>query len=213
MQRLGEGLRSFKDFIISKPHEVGEEVYLESLSPVDRQNIRELSQSIEEGMERISKGIDVGMIIFGSSIRPAKLRYHEVGDIDIRLISSAEPYSSSQQETIESLVDIIADFADYKKKQGATSSFKHWTEHSMVVELTSTSLETGKTETKVGPYFLDYDNNDPSFLIIPTQEGSHPLHVSVNGYGPENLPIHLQEERRQKQYFSLLQTFSGRKTS
>lgn len=192
--------------------EVLSEDYMYTLNSEDREHIEELSMMLLQNMDKITQGIEVGMIIFGSSIRPQELRYHEFEDIDIRLISSAEPESDVQKETVDELVAIVGDFAKSLKESGrGTSDFKMWTNHSKVVDVTSYNLETGERKTRTGPFFLDYNNDDPSFMLSLSDEGSHPLHVSISGVG-EDLIFHLKQERDQHQYFSLLKTFRGSKT-
>jgi hypothetical protein len=170
-------------------NEVLRDAYLETLSEQDRENIKAFTAALA------SPDIDfrderVAVLAFGSSVRPPKLRSHPVEDIDLRVISSALPDSKLQTDLIQIAIEATKQFAEQNS----------W-EYTYRPDVTLSHRLVQKPDI----YFLDYDNNDPSFEMKP-KNGGLPLHVSITGPGIDRLDSHILQERQQKQHFSILTT-------
>lgn len=185
------------------PNEVARDFYLETLSDIDRQRVTGFVLAFQVRAEQF-QGEKVGIIAFGSSVKPEHMRFHPVEDIDLRVLTSAPASSSKQSDLIQRAIDIIREYAD-----GQEQGFEFYpdcTAYRRVLELTTSDPVTGKRKKEIGPYFVDYDNNDPSFFIH-APKGGLPLHVSISGPGKETLDSHIKKEHAQKQHFSVIGIF------
>lgn len=179
MQALAE--KALEKLRFKRSKEISAERYLATLSDIDRQRVAGLVGAFESSIIRL-QGAKVGIIAVGSSVKPEKERRHPTRDIDLRIVSS-HPYTNPQrQQVIEETVSVVEEYArtqvDYKHNP-------HY------------------TEVHQGPFFLNYDDKSPSF-IIQGREGSLPLHVSISSHPDDTLEFHLAEEKRQDQHFSVL---------
>lgn len=165
----------------------------------NKRSIRGLLMHLMLNYQRIGAA-EVGVIAFGSSVRPEELRTHPVGDIDLRIVSNPpkDPVTGELVwgEIVPNTVDLVREFAEHEGQ-----GFEY------------NPRSTVNRIPMLSPYgtyfsFMDYNNQDPSFIVEP-HEGGLPLHISISHSGSETLDSRLREEVRQRQHYSLLARLSS----
>ncbi|MBI2031453.1 MAG: hypothetical protein HYT08_02450 [Candidatus Levybacteria bacterium] len=193
IERAGEIVRG------KRGREIPSSEYLDTLSGIDRERVQRLIAAFQENGQ-FFQGEKIGVIAIGSSVKPERKRFHPLNDIDLRILNSAPANTAMRVGLIDRTIDTVSDFA---KQYGL--DFRYFPDHTESYKVVKVTMfgENGKAIRETGPFFLDYNNHDPSF-VIKGPEGSLPLHVSISAAPEDTLQRHLQEERRQNQYFSVL---------
>lgn len=165
--------------------------YLASLSEVDKAKVI----GFIDYTKKISQSLGVGLAItaVGSTVRQEAERHHAPEDIDLRVLNTASPESQERTAAIEKIKDAVRDY--FRGKHIPID------ENNCTV---STRMVWGSSDGKKKELlpFLDWYNNDPSF-IAKYPEGL-PLQVSISGVDNYDMSTYLRKEREHNARFALL---------
>lgn len=173
-------------------HELSREEFFERLPERDQNNLTEALWRIEQATAQLPND-KTAVIAFGSIARPETLRFHPPRDIDVRLLFQSPEGSKQREESIEvvctSLREILEDARIPYEEDNCTVSED-------IVEV----ISGGKKRLEQA--YLNYNNNDPSFLIH--FESGLPIHLSIDGVSKPALKKHLSLEQKHNTYFTVL---------
>jgi len=186
-------------------HEIPCRTFLESLGPSDLANVRrvvsivaELNRDFQNGQvtcdcdivatDASVNNLQYGVIAVGSTTRPESKRAHAPKDIDLRIMSNTScgyPRAASISLVMKALIGELQKSGIPYEEYGVTiSRYQIETTDHRPIE------------------WVNYDNNDPSFVVEP--EKGLRLHVSISGMERPDVDAHLKEERRRGGHFSVL---------
>lgn len=174
-------------------NEIDSKNFLNSLSDVDRKNVEGVVLFIEK-INLINsltdQNVKVGIIAVGSSVKPEKYRTHRVGDIDLKVLNSADLGSWKRKNVVARLrvemernLKINHQFISYENTEYLKRRF---------------TLLDGMQEEKA------YDDEDPCFKTLPLPTEGLPLHVCISGIKKPEMRMHILTERKEGKFFSPL---------
>ena len=161
-------------------NEVSPVKYLNSLAEVDRRHVLEFLVFASHLATRIEPRIAINAV--GSTVRPPDQNFRPIGDIDLRILNSAPTGSDERRRAVEVMRTAIRDWLEQKG-------------------IKFEERDATVTQARHSDY-VDFYNDDPSFLTEPTQ--GLPLHLSISGVPNYDLDEHLRQERRRGLYYSPL---------
>lgn len=157
--------------------------YLNSLTKEDRTNVEEVLGIVR----RVRRGFEntrIAVLAVGSSSKAENEgSFAGVRDIDLRITTSTESNSEERKHTVATLRNAIR---EHLQKYGL--SFKEMD--------FSVAKRPVLDAQNVLSSFLDYYNNDPSFLVVPSN--GLPLHIFISGLDNFSLDVQLNAEQQAK---------------
>jgi len=200
-----EDIFSSQELAIREVNEILPEDYLDSLSEPDRRQVTGVIDSIDQNMSKVGN-LEVGIIAVGSTVYPEEERGKDPvtgssapNDIDLRIVTSAEPDSEMQKVVVDALISVVA---DHLQDAGYSYLFTSYT-HAGKAETVDFSPRWGAKKGSIeGFYFPE----DATFEVAPSKEDELPLHIILSspGTGSEDLAMHIRYEREDENYYSVI---------
>lgn len=177
-------------------NEIPKDTYLEGLVEVDRIHVEgflDFAKRLHGSLE----GLGMAVIAVGSSVRSEEQRHHPTQDIDLRVLNAMD---SVDLRTV-AVASIRDGIRGYLQAGGLEFEESDDTTEVRMVKGESYDPVTKVSVPSLLP-FMDWYNNDPSF-VVKFAEGL-PLHLSISGHDNPDMEYYLSKERANNSTFSLL---------